>query len=224
MPGSGSRTAVRRAASAADFIPPRATLGQLRAAAARCRGCDLWTCGRTVFGEGPRTAQIMMVGEQPGDVEERQGHPFVGPSGRVLDAALVAAGIDRDAVYVTNAVKHFKYERGEKSARRIHKKPSDSEMRACRPWLLEEIRLTKPRVIVALGATAARSLLGTQFRLTKHRGTPVPSELAECVVATVHPSAVLRAPAADRRRAEQEFFADIRAVAALATGPTSRSR
>ena len=215
MPGTGSRTAVRHAASAADFIPPRASLSALRAAAARCRGCDLWTCGRTVFGEGPRTAQVMLVGEQPGDQEEKAGHPFVGPSGRVLDAALSAAGIDRDTVYVTNAVKHFKYARGEKSARRIHKKPRDSEMRACRPWLLEEIRLTKPRVIVALGATAARSLLGAAFRLTQHRGEPVASEFAPTVVATVHPSSVLRAPPAERARAEEAFFADVRAVARL---------
>lgn len=215
MPGTGSRTAVRHPGSAADFIPPRASLSRLRAAAARCRGCDLWTCGRTVFGEGPRAARIMLVGEQPGDQEEKAGHPFVGPSGRVLDAALAAAGIDRDTVYVTNAVKHFKFERGEKSARRIHKKPRDSEMRACRPWLLEEIRLTRPRVIVALGATAARSLLGTQFRLTQHRGKAVPSEWAETVVATVHPSAVLRAPRGERARAEHAFFADIRAVAKL---------
>ncbi|HEY7896424.1 MAG TPA: UdgX family uracil-DNA binding protein [Gemmatimonadaceae bacterium] len=215
MPGTGSRIAVRHAASAAEYIPPRASLSRLRAAATRCRGCDLWTCGRTVFGEGPRTAQVMLVGEQPGDQEERAGHPFVGPSGRVLDAALAAAGIDRDTVYVTNAVKHFKYERGEKSARRIHKKPRDSEMRACRPWLLAEIRLTKPRVIVALGATAARSLLGPQFRVTKHRGKPVASEWAAAVVATVHPSAVLRAPPAERARAERAFFADIRAVATV---------
>jgi len=215
MPGTGSRTAVRHTASAADFIPPRASLSALRAAAARCRGCDLWRCGRTVFGEGPRTAQLMLVGEQPGDQEEKAGHPFVGPSGRVLDAALSAAGIDRDTVYVTNAVKHFKYERGEKSARRIHKKPRDSEMRACRPWLLEEIRLTKPRVIVALGATAARSLLGPAFRLTQHRGEPVASEFAPTVVATVHPSSVLRAPPDERARAEEAFFADIRAVAGL---------
>jgi len=194
MPGTGSRTAVRHAASAADFIPPRASLSALRAAAARCRGCDLWTCGRTVFGEGPRTAQVMLVGEQPGDQEEKAGHPFVGPSGRVLDAALSAAGIDRDTVYVTNAVKHFKYARGEKSARRIHK---------------------KPRVIVALGATAARSLLGAAFRLTQHRGEPVASEFAPTVVATVHPSSVLRAPPAERARAEEAFFADVRAVARL---------
>jgi len=156
---------------------------------------------------------VMLVGEQPGDQEEKAGHPFVGPSGKVLDAALSAAGIDRDTVYVTNAVKHFKYERGEKSARRIHKKPRDSEMRACRPWLLEEIRLTKPRVIVALGATAARSLLGPAFRLTQHRGEAVASEFAPTVVATVHPSSVLRAPPDERARAEEAFFADIRAVA-----------
>ncbi|MGH7647079.1 MAG: UdgX family uracil-DNA binding protein, partial [Gemmatimonadaceae bacterium] len=160
----------------------------------------------------------MLVGEQPGDQEERAGHPFVGPSGKVLDAALEAAGIDRHDVYVTNAVKHFRYERGEKSARRIHKKPRDSEMRACRPWLAAEIRLTKPRVIVALGATAAQSLLGPQFRVTRQRGKPIESEWAEAIVATVHPSAVLRAPPGERARAERAFFADIRKVAAWIKG------
>jgi uracil-DNA glycosylase len=199
--------------SAADFIPPRPTLSKLRAAAGHCRGCDLWTCGRVVFGEGPRHATVMFVGEQPGDQEEKIGHPFVGPAGKLLDAALAAAGIDRDAVYVTNAVKHFKYERGAKSKRRIHKKPNDAEVRACLPWLQQEIRLTKPPVIVVLGATAAQALLGKQFRVTQQRGKPVKSEWAEVVIATVHPSSVLRAPDEDRERARREFFADIRAAA-----------
>lgn len=199
--------------SAADFIPPRATLPKLRDAATRCRGCDLWTCGRVVFGEGPRDATVMFVGEQPGDQEEQAGHPFVGPAGKLLDAALEEAGIDRTNVYVTNAVKHFKYERGAKSARRIHKKPNDAEIRACLPWLEEEIRLTKPRVIVVLGATAAQSLLGKQFRVTQQRGVAVKSELAGTVIATVHPSSVLRAPDGERERARRDFFADIRAVA-----------
>jgi len=199
--------------SAADFIPPRATLPKLRDAAMRCRGCDLWTCGRVVFGEGPRSATVMFVGEQPGDQEEQLGHPFVGPAGRLLDTALEEAGIDRKSVYVTNAVKHFKYERGAKGSRRIHKKPNDTEIRACHPWLKEEIRLTKPRVIVVLGATAAQSLLGKQFRVTQQRGKPVKSELAETVIATVHPSSVLRAPEGERERARAEFYADIRAVA-----------
>jgi uracil-DNA glycosylase len=199
--------------SAADFVPERPTLPKLRAAAPGCRGCDLWSCGRVVFGEGPRSATVMFVGEQPGDQEEQAGHPFVGPAGKLLDTALEEAGIDRKRVYVTNAVKHFKYERGAKSARRIHKKPNDTEIRACRPWLEEEIRLTKPQVIVVLGATAAQSLLGKQFRVTKERGKPVKSELAKTVIATVHPSSVLRAPDDEREQARKEFFADIRVVA-----------
>jgi uracil-DNA glycosylase family protein len=199
--------------SAADFVPPRATLPKLRAAAAHCRGCDLWTCGRTVFGEGPRAATVMFVGEQPGDLEELAGHPFVGPSGKLLDAALADAGIDRRNVYVTNAVKHFKYERGAKSKRRIHKKPNDAEVRACNPWLQKEIEVIQPRVIVVLGATAAQSLLGKQFRVTQQRGKPLKSELAEVVMATVHPSSVLRVPEEERAEARRAFFADIRAVA-----------
>ena len=199
--------------SAAEFIPARPTLPKLREAATRCRGCGLWTCGRVVFGEGPRSATVMFVGEQPGDQEERLGHPFVGPAGRILDTALEEAGIDRKTVYMTNAVKHFKYERGAKSNRRIHKKPNDAEVRACHPWLEEEIKVTKPRVIVVLGATAAQSLLGKQFRVTQQRGKPVKSELAETVIATVHPSSVLRAPDDERARARREFFADIRAAA-----------
>jgi DNA polymerase len=199
--------------SAADFVPDRATLPKLREAAAHCRGCDLWTCGRAVFGEGPRSATVMFVGEQPGDQEEQLGHPFVGPAGKMLDAALDDAGIDRKEVYVTNAVKHFKHERGAKGKRRIHKKPNDTEVRACNPWLLEEIRVTHPRVIVVLGATAAQSLLGKSFRVTKERGKPVKSELADVVMATVHPSSVLRAPDEERDEARRAFFADIRAVA-----------
>lgn len=199
--------------SAADFIPPHPTLPKLRAAAAGCRGCDLWVnATQTVFGEGPRTADVMLVGEQPGDQEDRQGHPFVGPSGQLLDAALEEAGIDRTRVYVTNSVKHFKFvviERG----RRLHKKPSAAEVRACNPWLREEIRLLKPRVVVALGATAAQALLGKQFRVTQDRGRPIPTEFADAVVATVHPSAVLRAPPEAREEVRQEFFADLKKVA-----------
>ena len=156
----------------------------------------------------------MLVGEQPGDQEDRQGHPFVGPSGRLLDEGLAAAGIDRRRVYVTNAVKHFKFVRIELTRRRLHKKPSAGELRACRPWLEEEMRLIQPRVIVALGSTAAQALLGKQFRVTQHRGQPVPSPLAQVVIATVHPSAVLRAPSDARERARREFFADLEAVAA----------
>ena len=199
--------------SAADFIPPRPTLPKLRAAAAGCRGCDLWVnATQTVFGEGPKTASVVFVGEQPGDLEDRSGHPFVGPAGRLLDAALVEAGIDRSRVYVTNSVKHFKFvpiERG----RRLHKKPNAAEIRACNPWLQEEIRLVRPRVIVALGATAAQALLGKQFRVTRDRGKPIPSELAEAIVATVHPSAILRAPGDAREEARREFIADLRRVA-----------
>src|SRR5215211_5354023 len=200
--------------SAADFIPPNPTLQKLRAAAAGCRGCDLWVnATQTVFGEGPRSADVMLVGEQPGDQEDRQGHPFVGPSGQLLDAGLEQAGIDRNRVYVTNSVKHFKFvviERG----RRLHKKPNTGEVRACNPWLQEEIRLLKPRVIVALGATAAQALLGKQFRVTQDRGKPMASELAEAVIATVHPSAILRARDQDREQAREEFFRDMQSVAA----------
>lgn len=200
--------------SAADFIPPHATLQKLREAAARCRGCDLWAVGtETVFGEGPPRAEVMVVGEQPGDQEDRAGRPFVGPSGKLLDAALEEAGIDRSTVYVTNAVKHFKWERTGRGGRRMHKKPNEMEIRACRPWLEEEIRLVKPRVIVALGATAAQVLLGKEFRVTRHRGEPMPSPWAEAVMATVHPSAVLRAPDESRERARREFAEDIRRVA-----------
>jgi DNA polymerase len=155
----------------------------------------------------------MLVGEQPGDQEDRQGHPFVGPSGKLLDTALEEAGIDRNRVYITNSVKHFKFvviERG----RRLHKKPNAGEIRACNPWLQEEIRLLKPRVIVALGATAAQALLGKQFRVTQDRGKPVASALAEAVIATVHPSAVLRAREQDREQAREEFFRDMQSVAA----------
>jgi uracil-DNA glycosylase len=216
-PGSSSPIAT---GSAADFIPPRATLPKLRAAAAGCRGCDLWVnATQTVFGEGPRAAPVMLVGEQPGDLEDRSGHPFVGPAGRLLDAALAEAGIDRGRVYVTNSVKHFKFvpiERG----RRLHKKPNAAEIRACNPWLQEEIRLVRPRVIVALGATAAQALLGKEFRVTRDRGRPISSELAEAVVATVHPSAILRAPGDAREEARREFIADLRSVAEYLDRPS----
>ena len=201
--------------SAADFIPPNPTLPKLRAASMTCRGCHLWTLGtQTVFGEGPRRARVMIVGEQPGDQEDRAGHPFVGPSGKLLDRALEEAGIDRGDVYVTNAVKHFKWERGEKSARRIHKKPNDAEIRACHPWLEEEIRLVQPEVVVCLGATAAQSIMGKSFRVTKERGRAVRAPNGGTVIATVHPSSVLRAPDADARaQAERDFFADLKKVA-----------
>jgi DNA polymerase len=200
--------------SAADFIPSRPTLERLREAAAGCRGCDLWKhATQTVFGEGPKRAEVMLVGEQPGDQEDRQGHPFVGPSGRLLDEGLDAAGIDRARVYVTNAVKHFKFVRVEPTRRRLHKKPAPGEVRACHPWLEEEIRLVRPRVIVALGATAAQALLGPTFKVTEQRGKTVESAWAGTVIATVHPSAVLRAPADAREQARRDFFADLRRVA-----------
>jgi uracil-DNA glycosylase len=199
--------------SAADFLPSRPTLPRLRAAAAGCRGCHLWVdATQTVFGEGPGTAGVMLVGEQPGDQEDRQGHPFVGPSGRLLDDALAAAGIDRRQVYVTNAVKHFKFARIELTKRRLHKKPTAAEVRACHPWLEAEIAVVKPRVIVALGATAAQALLGSGFRVTEQRGRPHKSEWAEAVIATVHPSSVLRAPAEERERARRDFFTDLARV------------
>jgi DNA polymerase len=154
----------------------------------------------------------MLVGEQPGDLEDKAGHPFVGPAGKLLDKALLEAGIDRTRVYVTNSVKHFKFVQIERG-RRLHKKPSAAEIRACTPWLREEIRLVQPRVIIALGATAAQALLGKQFRVTQARGKPIPSELAEAIVATVHPSAVLRAPDDAREEVRREFFADLKAVA-----------
>ena len=213
--GRPSAKSVVARGSAADFIPPSPTLPKLRTAAMTCRGCHLWTLGtQTVFGEGPAHAPVMIVGEQPGDQEDRAGHPFVGPSGRLLDRALEEAAIDRGDVYVTNAVKHFKWERGEKSARRIHKKPNDAEIRACHPWLEEEIRLVKPHVIVCLGATAAQAIMGKTFRVTKQRGKPVPAPNGSVVIATVHPSSVLRAPDAEARaQAERDFLSDIKKVA-----------
>jgi uracil-DNA glycosylase family protein len=199
--------------SAADFIPPRPTLPKLRKAAAGCRGCDLWLdATQTVFGEGSVGAAAMFVGEQPGDQEDRAGRPFVGPAGRLLDEALEAAGIERDSVYVSNAVKHFKFVRSELIKRRLHKKPNAAEVRACTPWLQAEVKVVKPRVVVALGSTAAQALLGKQFRVTQHRGTVVESEWAGPVIATVHPSSVLRAPDEARVEARREFFRDIERV------------
>jgi DNA polymerase len=199
--------------SAADFIPPNATLSKLRAASKGCRGCDLFKVGtQTVFGAGPAAAHVMVVGEQPGDAEDRAGRPFVGPSGRLLDHAFDAAGIDRDDVYVTNAVKHFKWAKDARSKRRIHKTPNAGEVRACLPWLEHEIALVKPRVIVCLGATAAKALLGRGFSVMKNRGIALESAWAPAVFATVHPSAVLRAPSNRRELAEKLFISDMRAV------------
>ena len=197
-----------------DLIPDRPTLKVIREAARDCRACDLYKRGtQTVFGEGPRNAEVMMVGEQPGDAEDQAGHPFVGPAGKLLDRALEEAGIDRDVVYVTNVVKHFKWE--PRGKRRIHAKPNAAEIAACRPWLETEIALVKPRVMVLLGATAAQALLGRAFKVSQQRGTFVPSPLAPRVVATVHPSSILRAPDDESRRAEMSrFVADLKRVAA----------
>jgi DNA polymerase len=201
--------------SAAAYIPEHPTLPRLREAAAGCRACPLWQTGtQTVFGEGPAGAPVMLVGEQPGDREDIEGRPFVGPAGRILDEALAEAGIDRDATYVTNAVKHFKWEA--RGKRRIHAKPTWSETMACRPWLEAEIAVVRPRVLVCLGAVAAQSLLGKEFRVTKQRGEWIESDLAELVTATIHPSAILRQRDADARHAEfGRFVDDLRKVAAV---------
>jgi uracil-DNA glycosylase family protein len=210
--------------SAADFIPPRPTLPKLRQAAAGCRGCDLWVnATQTVFGEGAAGAAAVFVGEQPGDQEDRVGRPFVGPAGRLFNEALESAGLDRGMVYVTNAVKHFKFVGQELVKRRLHKKPNATQVRACNPWLREELRLVEPKVVVALGSTAAQALLGNSFRVTQHRGEVVESEWAGPVIATVHPSSVLRAPDDVRADARREFLRDIKTVAEyVRTRPTSR--
>jgi uracil-DNA glycosylase family protein len=191
------------------------TLTSLREEAAGCRACPLWEhATQTVFGEGPETAPVVFVGEQPGDHEDLEGRPFVGPAGRLLDEALELAGIDRSETYVTNAVKHFKWvARGK---RRLHAKPTWSEQMACRPWLEGELAILQPRVLVLLGATAAQSLLGKQFRVTKERGRWLDSELAEHVTATIHPSAILRQRDAESRERElARFVEDLRLVAAV---------
>jgi len=196
-------------------VPETRNLPKLRRAAAGCRACDLWKTGtQTVFGEGAASAQILFVGEQPGDKEDLAGKPFVGPAGRVLDEALEAAGIERKLAYVTNAVKHFKWEA--RGKRRIHQKPNWSEMAACRPWLDAELEAVEPKVLVALGATAAQSLLGRQFRVTKERGRAIESGVAPYVLATVHPSSILRQRTdEERRQAMAEFVADLQVVAKL---------
>ena len=199
--------------SAAELVPARPTLPKLREAAADCRACPLWEhATQTVFGAGRRSSVAMLVGEQPGDREDREGAPFVGPAGRVLDEALGLAGIDRSAAYVTNAVKHFKWEA--RGKRRIHAKPSWSELTACRPWLEAELAVVRPAVLVCLGATAAQALLGRDFRVTKQRGEWIESDLAERVTATIHPSAVLRQRDEESRRQEMErFVEDLKPVA-----------
>ncbi len=205
---------VKAGGSAADFLPERLSLPALREAAAGCKGCHLWQVGtQTVFGEGATKAEVMFVGEQPGDQEDLAGKPFVGPAGQLLDKALEDAGIDRGKVYVTNVVKHFKWQA--RGKRRIHQKPNSSEIAACRPWLEAELDVVRPRVLVCLGATAAQALLGRQFRVTRDRGRPVESGLAEHVLATVHPSSVLRADAETREREYAALAKDLKVVAKL---------
>jgi DNA polymerase len=196
--------------SAAAYLPDRIDHESLREAAQSCRGCDLWRNAiQAVIGEGPDSAEAMFVGEQPGDQEDIEGLPFVGPAGRMFDKALAEVGIDRSRVYVTNAVKHFKWQ--PRGKRRLHQKPNGTETAACRPWLDAELELVHPRVLVCLGATAAQALLGRQFRVTKQRGVPVDSPLAEVVLATIHPSAILRAQ--DRDAEYAGFVDDLRKVA-----------
>lgn len=205
--------------TAAALVPAGGSVAALRDAARGCRACPLWErATQTVFGEGPRLAEVMLVGEVPGNEEDLAGHPFVGPAGKLLDKALAAAGIDRRAVYVTNAVKHFKWT--PRGKRRIHQKPDAGEIRACLPWLEAEIRAVRPRAIVCLGATAAQALLGRDFRVTQHRGERLSTHLAPVVMATVHPSSILRAPDDEARRTEQQrFVEDLAALAAALREP-----
>jgi DNA polymerase len=196
--------------TAAALIPPKPTLRKVAEAAKGCRACDLWRSGtQTVFGEGRAKAELMLVGEQPGDQEDLAGRPFVGPAGKLLDGALEEAGIDRELAYVTNVVKHFKWQ--PRGKRRIHQKPNAAEIAACRPWLDAELALVRPEVLVCLGATAAQALLGRQFRVSKDRGVPVESDLAPVVMATVHPSSILRSE--NREEETALLVEDLRRVA-----------
>ena len=198
---------MKKLETAVPLIPPRPTIKKLQAVAAECKACHLWeNATQTVFGEGKQSSTVMFVGEQPGDKEDLSGHPFVGPAGALLDKALVEAGIDRTKVYVTNVVKHFKWE--PRGKRRIHKKPNGAEIAACRPWLEAEIAVVKPQAIVCLGSTAAQAILGPKFRVTAQRALPVKSDLAPLVAATVHPSSILRAHGDDARRQEMQQFID----------------
>ena len=201
--------------TARAFLPERFTISSLQRAAAGCRGCDLWkNATQTVFGEGPSKALVMFVGEQPGDYEDRKGRPFVGPAGRLLDEVLLEVGIDRSEVYVTNVVKHCKWEAAQRGKRRIHKKPRHSEIEACRPWLDAELNIVQPQVLVCLGASAAQGLLGKDFRVTRDRGKLIPSELAPQVMATAHPSSILRAPDSMQRDQQRAAFVqDLKKVA-----------
>src|SRR5688500_3627753 len=212
--GPDDKLKVKPGTPVPDLLPERPTVAAVRKIAKHCKACDLYKRGtQTVFGEGPRRAEIMLVGEQPGDAEDLAGHPFVGPAGKLLDRALEEAGIDRRLVYLTNVVKHFKWE--PRGKRRIHAKPNAGEIGACRPWLETEIALVRPRVLVCLGATAAQGLLGKSFKVSRQRGEFVASGLAPLVTATVHPSSILRAPDDEARHEEmRRFVADLRKVAA----------
>ena len=197
--------------SATEFLPKRRDLESLRRAAAGCKGCELWReATQTVFGEGPTDAPIMLLGEQPGDQEDRQGRPFVGPAGRLLDRALESAKISREQVYATNSVKHFRWEA--RGKRRIHKTPGQIEIVACQPWFAAELDALGPQILVLLGAVAAKSVFGSGFRVTRERGGVIDSPAGVPALATVHPSAVLRAREADRERAMQELVRDLRVV------------
>jgi DNA polymerase len=201
--------------TAAEYLPPRLSLKALQEAARTCRACPLWRTGtQTVFGEGPASARLLLVGEQPGDKEDEIGRPFVGPAGQLLEDALGEAGIDRADTFLTNAVKHFKWT--PRGKRRIHQKPNASEVAACRPWVVAELEVVQPRVLVCLGATAAQSLLGRGVRVTRDRGRPLESSLAPVAFATVHPSSILRAPDAGARRRERALFVDDLRLAAAA--------
>ena len=201
--------------TAAEYLPPRLSLKALQEAARTCRACPLWRTGtQTVFGEGPASARLLLVGEQPGDKEDEIGRPFVGPAGQLLEDALAEAGIDRAETFLTNAVKHFKWT--PRGKRRIHQKPNATEVAACRPWVVAELEVVQPRVLVCLGATAAQSLLGRGVRVTRDRGRPLESSLAPVAFATVHPSSILRAPDAEARRRERALFVDDLRVAAAA--------
>jgi uracil-DNA glycosylase family protein len=203
---------------ARPFIPERGGLKALREAAAGCRGCHLWRpATQTVFGEGLKRSRVMLVGEQPGDKEDRAGRPFVGPAGRELDRALEAAGIARDEAYLTNVVKHFKFE--ERGRRRIHQTPKRFEIEACRPWLDEELAAVKPEALVLLGATASKALLGSSFRVSRQRGELLDSELAPIVSATIHPSAILRGPPEEREAERRALVEDLRVVGCALAPP-----
>ena len=204
--------------SALEFLPARLSMASMRQAVQGCRGCPLYrNATQAVFGEGPRSARVVLVGEQPGNDEDLEGHPFVGPAGRVLDEAMEEAGLDRKDSYVTNVVKHFKWE--SKGKRRMHKKPGAREISACLPWLEKEIELIRPKVLVCLGATAAQALLGRDFKVTARRGEPLPSALADHALATIHPSAVLRQRTpADRQREREGLARDLAVAAELLRG------